>query len=330
MKNNWPLAIALISPFTLFACSSKSIDKTTASSSQSSVVTVPSSSESSASSSSSLAANLVINELVTKSDNPDFLAGNDWIEIYNGTGQTVNLSNYSLADATNPASTLPNIELNPGEYQIIAAVDSEDTDPPEPYVPFKLGSDDSLTLFQNDQAVSQLQWSVGDIPRSKGLGLVNNEVTTTEPTPGDVNIATQTPTPTGTSTIIINEILTKSIDDIYLAGNDWIELYNNGTAEVNLGGYYIADSNEELYALPAINLAGGAYLVIAAVDSDDTNPPTPSVPFKLGGTDVLSLYSGSELVAYLTWSSGEIPEGSSYGLVGDSYQVLTPSPGQAN
>jgi hypothetical protein len=51
---------------------------------------------------------------------------------------------------------------------------------------------------------------------------------------------------------------------------DWIEIYNNGTNIVNLGGWYLTDSKNNLrnWMFPATNLNVGSYLVVFASGKD--------------------------------------------------------------
>ncbi|MBI4662430.1 MAG: lamin tail domain-containing protein [Verrucomicrobia bacterium] len=60
--------------------------------------------------------------------------------------------------------------------------------------------------------------------------------------------------------------------------SDWIEIYNNGTNTVNLGGHYLTDeqSNPAKWQFPATNLAPQRFLVVYA---SGLNRVTPGKPF---------------------------------------------------
>src|SRR5436189_3597988 len=47
---------------------------------------------------------------------------------------------------------------------------------------------------------------------------------------------------------------------------DWLELYNPGTADVNLDGYYLTDDASTLnkWRLPAVTLRSGSFLTVFA------------------------------------------------------------------
>lgn len=273
---------------------------------------------------------LKLSEIVAGSTDDTFLAGNDWIELYNSGNSTIDLSEYAVADQSSNVIPLPSVMLPPADYFVIAAVDADDLDPPQPNVPFKLAGQDSVLLYQNGTLVDRFDWVEGQAPDGAGFGRVEDSLATTTPTPGSNNIALTEPTPTADSDIKINEIVAKSSDATFMSGNDWFELHNTGSSNVSLGNYFIADSNSELISLPNVVLAPGGFLVIAAVDKDDTDPPTPSVGFKLGSADSLSLYSGSDLVDFVAWVDGDAPEGRSFGLYNDNLTQLTPTPAQAN
>ena len=275
-----------------------------------------------------------LSEVVTKAeDNESYLDGNDWIELFNSGDESVDLSNYSIADSGSDVIPLPIFELGAGEYFVIAAVDSEEPNPPMYSVPFKLGSDDSLLLYLGNNVVDSLNWSDGEAEQGTGFGIVEGEAVTTVPTPGAINQAADTGPayqPTAESVLKVNEVVARSDDEDYLDGNDWIELYNSGAEALNLSAFALADSAEEKAWLPDVVLGPGEYIVIAAVDADDVNPPMPNVPFKLGQDDVVLLFNSDDLLQALDWMDGEAADGVSYGLFNDTEQVLTPSPGAAN
>lgn len=77
--------------------------------------------------------------------------------------------------------------------------------------------------------------------------------------------------------IVINELLTSNThtntdeDGSY---QDWVELYNNGPAAVNLAGYGLSDDPALPYKwiFPAVTVPSGGYLLVFCSDKDRTNP----------------------------------------------------------
>jgi len=280
---------------------------------------------------------LVINEIVADAID----GGNDWIELYAVEG-SVDLANYSLVDDNSEhiPQALPDISLAEGEFIVIQAIDESDT-PPEDgyYVTFKLGNDDAVTLFKNDEQVDQLDWDEGDAPEGFSYGLFadgTGSVQILSPTPGAVNQeSTPTPTETVERDLIIDENVPLRINEIVAKdsadGYDWIELYVSGSSSVNLSDYTLADENDELISLPEVTLSAGDFYRIYATTDDA--PEVDTVGFKLGASDHVSLYQGDNLVDQLEWNKGQALIGYSYGRFpdgSDGTQVLTPSAEASN
>ncbi len=134
-----------------------------------------------------------------------------------------------------------------------------------------------------------------------------------------------------TGSLAINEIVASAADD----GSDWIEFYAlSDIADLSI--YTIVDDNEdrEPQALPAIALSAGDFIVVQAIDEDDTPPDDQDyVTFKLGSDDAVTLYENGTQIDQLDWEEGDAEEGYSYGLFVDgtgTAQTLLPTAGTAN
>jgi len=157
------------------------------------------------------------------------------------------------------------------------------------------------------------------------------ESTTTETTTTDTTTDDGDSGNTITPSLVINEIVAAASDD----GNDWIELYATEDG-VNLADYSLTDDKDDRVAqvLPEATLNQGDFVVIQAIDEEDT-PPSDGyyVTFKLGNDDAVILYQNGTEVDQLDWEEGDALEGSSYGLYTDgtgSAQTLLPTPSAAN
>ena len=225
---------------------------------------------------SSESSTLVINEIVAK----DADGGNDWIELYVTEG-TVSLRDYTIVDddADREPQELPDVSLSAGDFYVIEAIDEEDECPEDSYcVSFKLGSDDSVTLFNDEVQVDSLDWAEGEADEGDSYGLLpdgSGTAQTLSPTKGAANEAmTMTAmmmhdddTDTiedSIAAVMINEIVAKATAD----GEDWIEFYVSGTETINLSDYTVVDDNEgrEPAALPNVILAPGEFYVVLATD----------------------------------------------------------------
>jgi len=267
---------------------------------------------------------LRINEIVAN----DSDGGYDWFELY-ATGDTaVYLGDYTIADENNELFSLPSITLNPGEfYQIYATSDEIEN---SETINLKLGSSDQLSLYQGDDLVDQLKWSKGQALINYSYGRFpdgSDGTQTLRPSPKAYN-STALHGP-----LLINEIVASDID----GGNDWFELYNNGTTNISLANYQVIDESDDIdpVTLPDVVLAPNEYIVIYATDED---PNDYYVPFKLGKTDELSLILNDETVDYIDWDDSDVIAGFSYGLSDSSNSsetswdkdFLTPTPGREN
>lgn len=131
-------------------------------------------------------------------------------------------------------------------------------------------------------------------------------------------------TPSVSASLSISEVVAKAADD----GNDWIELNNTGDTEVNLSNYALNDAESDPASLPEVVLQPGEYYVIQA--TDEPVGGEPSVPFKLGKEDSLTLTYNGEEVSAIAWSDGDAPSKRSYGVYNGVNQTLHPTPGASN
>ena len=105
---------------------------------------------------------------------------------------------------------------------------------------------------------------------------------------------------------------------------DWVEIFNSGDSAVNLEGYFLTDSIEELakWEFPAVTLGPGRFLVVFASGKDRRNPNSElhtNFSIERNGGEILVLITpdGSTVVSGYT----EIPEqleNASFGMATDS------------
>lgn len=280
---------------------------------------------------------MVVNEVVASSSDNNYLAGNDWIELFNRGSTTVNLSDYALADTDSAQISLPAISLAPGQYVVIAAADKDDPNPPSPSVPFKLGGEDLVSLYWRGDLISTLSWTEGQAPKGSSYGLLDGVAQTLEPTPGAANRAGNAGpivrgNPSSNSPLRISEVVANSDRSDFYNGADWIELVNTGATAINLGEYRLTDDSNPLEALPNRTLQPGQRIVIIAGGSAPTDG-APHVTFGLGREDSLSIFRGNEEVDYVAWGRDQSQAGQSYGRLtntSNQWVILYPTPGDAN
>ena len=139
------------------------------------------------------------------------------------------------------------------------------------------------------------------------------------------------------SQVYINEFMASNtgltVDPDFKESADWIELYNSGTSEINIGGYFLTDNfnDKQKWQIPAgTSIDPGGFLIIWA-DSNNTGLHTS---FNISA-------SGEELAIFTV--SGELADSVSFGVQepnismgrktdgGSSWAFFTkPTPGAEN
>ena len=136
---------------------------------------------------------LVINEIMNR--NYSYLAQNagnyyDWIELYNNSGKTINLSDYCLTTNDNSMCMykLPKVELGKGEYYIImASGDTNLSNSKYKHANFNLSDTQGLYLTKSNDIIDSLL--IANVPSGYSMGRSSSYgiYYFSKPTPGDKN-----------------------------------------------------------------------------------------------------------------------------------------------
>jgi hypothetical protein len=110
------------------------------------------------------------------------------------------------------------------------------------------------------------------------------------------------------SSLVINEIMASNDQtqaDEYGEFNDWIEIYNIGSSDINLGDYYLSDDVNILdkYNFPSVTLGSNEYFIVWA-DDDEEDQGDNHATFKL---------SASGEAVYLSDSNFNLVDGLTFG-----------------
>ena len=233
---------------------------------------------------------LVINEFMAKNDTfvqdptGDY---DDWIEIYNYSGASVDIAGMYLTDK--PAEPLEWHQIRfgfseqttiPPQGFLVIWADEDLTEGPL-HVDFGLSaSGDTIALIDPESViVDQITYSAAQgLPDESYGRFPDGSVTwqtftaaTIPPSPGQNN---------GSSTIdvVINEVMYHPSSE--LDAEEYIELYNNGDAPVNLTGWQFSEGID--YSFSNVTIDSGQYLVVAA-DVSAFKAKYPSVTNVVGG-----------------------------------------------
>lgn len=125
--------------------------------------------------------------------------------------------------------------------------------------------------------------------------------------------------------VIVSEVAYKGSPD-QCNGEDWVEIFNDGTAEVNLLNYTLHDDkgkdDEDAKLLPEIRVAPGEFLLLCnSVDFD----------FGIGRSDVITLLNSNGQLISEVALTGEGEDTSTYAYFDGEYKyTATPTPGSSN
>jgi len=142
---------------------------------------------------------LVINEIITSNSSiitDDDGSYEDWVELYNGTQDTINLEGYGLTDNANlfkwvfPAKT-----ILPGEHLLIWCSEKNRTNVNTPlHTNFKISADGEAITLTSNTGILVDAYSPVIIPQNYTYGRATDGAATfvifPEPTPGTANITT--------------------------------------------------------------------------------------------------------------------------------------------
>mgnify|MGYP003731472523 CR=1 FL=1 len=198
-------------------------------------------------------------------------ATRDWVEIYNGSQEAVNLASYCLSDNASSLTKwrFPNVEILPGQYMVIGL----NRDIGDHRASFGISDTEEAVYFSiESRLIGSLV--VKDLYDSMSVGLDQNGDIAYFPdlTPGQANsdiclYSLDISPMTEADPVRISEVLLKnttSLMDEFGDRSPWVELHNYSDRAIDLSYYYLSDNPYDLdkWRLPDKKLGPGEYLVI--------------------------------------------------------------------
>jgi hypothetical protein len=275
-----------------------------------------------------------------------------WIELYNPGGSALNLGGYFLTDTYGTLNkwAFPSNAVVPAGSFAVVWCDNEiaQSNATSLHANFRLASGAgkvglSRMTATGLQVVDYLNytnlnanWSYGDFP--DGQPFYREQMFAV--TPNAINTNLSAPL-----TVFINEWMADNVATLADADNDfedWFELYNPSSTNVDLGGYYLTDNltNKFQYPIPATGryvIPPHGYLLVWADDEtgqNNTNRADLHASFKLDKAgEAIALYAadGTQIDA-ITFggqttdvSEGRFPDGGA-----NRYFMPTPTPRTPN
>lgn len=250
---------------------------------------------------------LVINEFMASNDtgivdeNGDF---SDWIEIYNPTGDAVNLLGWSLTDESADLTkwAFPDVDLGGGEFLVVFA-SNKDRDLGELHTNFKLGSSgEYLGLVDGSQTVvhaydPSYPGQVSD--QSYGLvdGVVGSDVYFAESSAGSENAQ-----PTISETVTFSRV-----------GGNFISNFSLSLHTAFAGGviHYTTDNSFPTSSSPvyngtiSVNSTVNVRAMVSAVGYADS--AVTSASFVKLASNVQNFTSDLPIVVLENWGAGDLP-----------------------
>lgn len=244
---------------------------------------------------------LVINEIMTsnKGSYTDS-EGNiyDWIELYNGSDEDINLANYTLSDEESGKSKwiFPNVTIKSKEYLIVylAGVNSEGM-----YANFALKKEggELITLKKPNGKVidsirtESLEKNTTMARNSEGIWFKTAEITPGFDNNKEGRNEYLESLKTTEDVLIINEFLPNNKGNFNINGEflSYIEIKNTGNESINLHDYFLSNDFSEPFSwqLPDVILKSNEVYLFYATELDNIN----HTDFKLNkssGTLILS------------------------------------------
>lgn len=263
----------------------------------------------------------------------------DYIEIYNGYNNAINLKNFMLSDNEYKTNkwAFPDITIDSNEYLIIYASgkDKCDLETKICHTNFKLSSDGETITLTDDANNILSKISYEKTSNDIAFGYYNRKYYHFKnPTPGLKNNQEQLKkVDIKEYKITFNEYMTRNKKNNYLSNGiyyDWVELYNNSDKDLNLNGLYLSDDKKQLnkFKLPDIIIKKKDYLVIY-LTGDVNVDGYVCANFKLSDNDKLVLSNNSEIIDQI--DVVPLKDNISYGKKDNKWQYfLTPTPGYVN
>lgn len=284
---------------------------------------------------------LYINEIVAKNNNiikDNYNEYSDYIELYNGYNNDINLEGYYLSDSEFDTTKwqFKDITIKAGEYLIIYASNKDicDLENRICHTNFKLSdTGEVLTLFdKNGNIVSKIKYP--NLDSNISYGFKNGKYIKLHPTPGYENSEAYTVNNKDYN-LVINEYMTHNQRNHYDSyGNylDWVEIYNDSDSDITLDNVYVSDDKNNLtkFKIPIVTIKAFDYLLIYFDSNGNSYENGIYADFGLSDNDEnIVISNGSDIIDIV--DIVKLEDNISYGKTNDGWKYFTsPTPSLEN
>ncbi|MHB1315616.1 MAG: lamin tail domain-containing protein [Christensenellales bacterium] len=296
---------------------------------------------------------LIISEVVTSNQyslTDSTGVSPDWIELYNGTGASINLSGYGLSDdSADPMQfKFPSVNITSGQYLVVFAVGKEDSKTADGIISlgFQLAQDGEKLLLSDPSEKLIQQLEVGPMPSDMSYGWTKdgNYGYFSITTPGSANSSNYNTKPefdtsSVESVLKINEVMPKndaSVMDQSGERHEWAEIINTGTQPVNLKDYALSDnaSDRKKWVFPELELAPGEMMMVFLSGKNITAGNELHANFQLSSDETSLLLSNPQglPIDVVKWvdAPGNVSLGRDPQNMNTWLYYASPTPGEAN
>lgn len=267
----------------------------------------------------------------------------DWIELYNAGASSVNLDGCFLSDDEEAPGKwmFPKVTLAAGDYLLLYA-DRADSTAERLSLPFALKSSGETVVLTDPNGTTLDKVAVPEsIPGvSYGRDASGRFVWYASPTPGTSNengMLLGEQSVNIENGVRINEFMSRNRSVLYDRDGDygdWVELYNFSDSPLDLSGYFLTDSKDDVrkWQFPdGTTIPAGGYLIVFCSGKTSAQGELHA-SFKLGETDsFLGLYTkGGSFCSGLTCRATEQDQSLVYTENGDYTVCRYPTPGYAS
>ncbi|NLC43353.1 MAG: hypothetical protein GX783_03615 [Clostridiales bacterium] len=265
-----------------------------------------------------------------------------WVELYNYSDNSIDLSHFYLSDNPNNLRKwrLPEKQIEPGEYLVIF-LSGQDA---EHHASFRVSSEEPIILYDFSSNRMQLI----DIPKENRIDNISygeqegNWLYFGNPTPNSENTSHGNESISSvdrldSAGVWINEVLAVSMPRSTanrVDGRDWIELYNGGDNEVDLTGWHLGkDLDDPFRCELSGSIAPESYKVFYASNTTSSARDTIDMNISMSG-DILVLSNDSKEIVDV-FRTGSLRYGLTSGrapgdYTGDRYFFTSSTPRAAN
>lgn len=257
----------------------------------------------------------------------------DWIELYNYTAASVDLSNWKIMDSQPVnAFTIPAGTVIPANGRLVLAENFTKFDQRFPGVPrigplsFGLaGSGEQITLMDQNGIVKvqltyddSLPWSKCADGMGRTLEIINPQGNPNDPANwrcGCVMGSPNAPFSPCTSEVVIVSEINYNSDSVNNPG-DWFELWNTSNSAVNISDWYVRDdNNNNVYQFPPNTILNPQARLVVFRDDAAFSAMFPNVnnkvgPFSFGlsnSGDCIRLYDSQNKIKFSVCYADKVP-----------------------